>query len=398
MDLNDRQRTACAKHAGAARYAYNWGLARKMAAYAAGEKMPAAIDLHRELNALKRSDLGGMYEVSKCAPPEALRNLDHAYAHFFRRVRLKKAGKLSGRVGFPKFKSKKRGPGGFRLTGRIHVFEKHVQLPRLGVLRLKEASYLPTEKVKILSATVTEGAGRWFVSVQVEMAVPDPTPSDQPIVGGDLGIKALATVSDGETFENPNALQRHLAKVKRLQRTVSRRQQGSRNRRKAARRLARAHRRVANIRRDALHKATTRLAKTKSVIGIEDLHVNGMLQNPRLARAIADVGMGEFRRQLEYKAAWYGCRLVVADRFFPSSKTCSRSGHVKDSLDLNERTFVCDACGFTCDRDLNAALNLEAYARTTVSSTGSDACGEGVRPGFRAVLVKAGTEHLLGLS
>ena len=151
LDLNDRQRTACAKHAGAARFAYNWGLRRKIDAYeeARGEqggsagRSPTAIDLHRELNALKKSELGWMYQVSKCAPQEALRNLDRAFAHFFRRVALKKEGKLQGPVGFPRFKSRKRGLGSFRLTGSIRIFEDSIQLPRLGRLRLKERGYLP---------------------------------------------------------------------------------------------------------------------------------------------------------------------------------------------------------------------------------------------------------------
>lgn len=359
LDLNNVQKTGCAGHAGAARYAYNWGLARKQAAYQAGQKTPSAIDLHKELNQLKKGELSWMYEVSKCAPQEALRNLDKAFDHFFRRVREKKAG----RVGYPRFKSKKYGLGSFRLTGAIRVFERQIQLPRLGKLRLKESGYLPISGVKILSATVSEHAGRWFISVQVEMEMPDPLPSDKPMAGVDVGIKALATISDGAVIPNPHALKCNLRKVKRLQRTVSRRVKGSANRRKAVRKLARAHLRVSNIRQNALHQATTPLAKTKSVLVVEDLNVSGMLKNHQLARAIADVGFGEFRRQLEYKGAWYGCQVMVADRFYPSSKTCSHCGQVKDELALSERVFQCAACGFTLDRDLNAARNLEHWAR-----------------------------------
>ena len=165
LDLSNGQRTACAKHAGAARYAYNWGLARKKEAYRAGLKMPTAIDLHRELNVLKKTELSWMYEASKCAPQESLRNLDEAYVRFFRRVEEKKAGKKV-KVGFPKFKSKKNGLGSFRLTGAIHIFEDTIQLPRLGRMRLKERGYLPVSGVHILSATVSERGRRWFVSVQ----------------------------------------------------------------------------------------------------------------------------------------------------------------------------------------------------------------------------------------
>lgn len=393
LDLNNAQRTKCAQHAGAARYAYNWGLARKKAAYQAKEKTPTAIDLHRELNTRKKIDLAWMYESSKCAPQEALRNLDQAFDNFFRRVQLKKQGKLAGKVGFPKFKSKKRGLGGFRLTGAIRVFEKHVQLPRLGKLKLKERGYLPTSDVKVLSATVSEQAGRWFVSLQVEMDIPDSSLNGKPVAGVDLGIKTLATVSDGTVIPNPRSLSRNLRKLKRLQQAVSRKVKGRANRRKAVKRLARAHQRVANIRKNVLHQATTTLAKTKSVIVIEDLNVSGMLKNHTrsVARAIADVGMGEFRRQLEYKTAWVGSRVVVADRFYPSSKRCSRCQSVREELSLGERMFKCDLCGFECDRDLNAALNLARLAGGSPDTL--NACGESVRPDLRqAVLDEAGTE------
>jgi len=358
LDLNNVQRTACSRHAGAARYAYNWGLSRKLEVHRAGEKAPTAIDLHRELNALKITELSWMYEVSKCAPQEALRDLDKAFAHFFRRVKEKKAGR-NVRIGFPRFKSRKNGLGSFRLTGAIHVFEKSIQLPRLGNLRLKERGYLPVGGAHILSATVSEKAGRWFVSLQVEMDIPDLEATQKPVAGVDLGINRMAQVSDGVYFENPRALKSALTRLKRLQRKVSRRQKGSTNRKKAVRQLAKAHFRVANIRKDALHKATTLLTKTKSAIVLENLNVSGMLKNHHLAQAIADVGMYEFRRQLVYKAEWYGCEVLLADRFYPSTKRCSQCGQVKSTMRLSEREYQCECCGFVIDRDLNAAINLE---------------------------------------
>ena len=182
LDLTDQQRQACVRHAGAARYAYNYGLARKMEAYRSGQKVPAAIDLHRELNELKKGELAWMYEVSKCAPQEALRDLDNAYKNFFRGLGEKKAGRKV-QIGRPRFKSRKKGIGSFRLTGVIRVHEKHIQLPRLGKLRLKEKGYIPTEGVHILSASVSERAGRWFVSVQVEMDIPDPQPVEKETAG-----------------------------------------------------------------------------------------------------------------------------------------------------------------------------------------------------------------------
>jgi putative transposase len=389
LDLNHVQKTACARHAGAARWAYNWGLARKMEAYQNGEKIPTAIDLHRELNVLKKSELAWMYEVSKCAPQEALRNLDQAYAHFFRRVKAKKAGRKI-QAGFPKFKSKKNGLGSFRLTGAIHIFDHAIQLPRLRCLRLKEHGYLPVEGVHILSASVSERAGGWFVSIQVEMEIADPNVTYQPVVGVDLGILALATVSDGTRIENPHALKRDLGKIKRLQRVVSRRQKGSANREKAVRQLARAHLRVANVRKNALHQVTSRLARTKSAVVLEDLHVSGMVKNHHLAQAIADVGFYEFRRQMVYKCQWYGCQVILADPFYPSSKRCLQCGHIKVEMDLSERVYLCDHCGLMIDRDLNAAINLELLA--TGSSPERYACEESVSPGYQAVLVEAGTE------
>jgi putative transposase len=389
LDLNNSQITACRKHAGAARWAYNWGLARKQEAYQATGKSLSAMDLHRALNALKKSDMPWMYEVSKCAPQEALRNLDCAFDRFFERVKLKRAGKLRGKVGFPKYKSKKRGLGSFRLTGSIVVFPDAIQLPRLGRVRLKEHGYLPACGVKVLSATVSEQAGHWHVSVQVECEQMVPANAG-PVIGVDLGVKVLATLSDGTVVPNPRHLKRHLKKIKRLQRAVSHKRKGSQNRKKAVRCLSKLHRRVANQRANTLHQLTSHLAKTKSVIVIEDLNVFGMLKNHHLAQAIGDVGFGEFRRQLTYKAAWYGCQVVLADRWEPSSKTCSGCGWVDKGLALSDRTFYCQnpkvPCGLVIDRDLNAAINLAQLAGS--SSESQNACGEGSAGRSREAVVE----------
>jgi putative transposase len=343
LALNNQQITACKRHAGAARWAYNWGLTRKQDDYRKTGTTPSAMELHRELNELKPTSVPWMYEVSKCAPQEALRNLDNAFAHFFRRTHLKKQGQLRGNVGYPQRKTKKHGLGSFRLTGSIVVFPNAIQLPRLGRLRLKEQDYLPTN-AKILSATVTEKAGHCCVSVLVEHehkhehVKPD---NVGPIVGVDLGIKTLATLSDGTKLPNPRHLKQRLRKIKRCQRAISRKRKGSHNRSKAVQRLADLHRRVANHRANTLHQFTTHLTKTKSVVVIEDLNVVGLLKNYHLAQAIADVGFAEFRRQLTYKAAWYGCEVIVASRWEPSSKSCSACGWVKAQLPLAQRVFHC---------------------------------------------------------
>jgi putative transposase len=393
LDLNNAQVTACKRHAGAARSAYNWGLARKQDAYKATGTSPSALDLHRELNALKQSELRWMYDVSKCAPQEALRHLDTAFAHFFRRCKLKQDGKLTGKLGYPHCKMKKQGLGSFRLTGSIVIIANAIQLPRLGRLRLKEYGYLPvtgTAGVKVLSATVSEQAGHWYVSIQVEQEQTVPA-NRGPVVGVDLGVKSLATLSDGTVIPNTKPLKRRLKQLKRLHRAVSRKQKGSKNRKKAVRKLARQYRKVANHRANTLHQVTTQLAKTKSVIVIEDLYVAGMLKNHHLAQAIADVGFAEFRRHLTYKAAWYGSRVVVVSRWEPSSKTCSSCDWVDDDLALSDRVFVCrnpqpPECGLVLDRDLNAAINLSKLAGS--SSESRNACGGGSAGQGREALVK----------
>ena len=397
LDLNNEQRTACLKHAGASRFAYNWGLARSIAVYRETAKRPTAIDLHRELNALKKTDYPWMYEVSKCAPQEALRDLDKAYKNFFRRVELKKQGKWKGKLGFPVFKKKSKGIGSFRLTGSIKVFADAVQLPRLGRLRLHEHDFIPTD-AKILSATISEEAGRWFVSIQVEEEADTPAPSATSAIGVDLGIKTLATLSDGTQFSNPRALKQAQKRLCRLERQKSRRKLGSKNRKKTCRKLAKQHARVARIRKDAAHKLTSSLVKNHAFIALEDLHVSGMLKNHKLAQAVSDSNFGEIRRQLVYKAERSGTHLVLVDRFYPSSKTCSACGWQDGEQTLADRIFVCHEYGLVLDRDLNAASNLLNEAlRTTGSSSGSDACGQGssgrLNGAGETALVEAGTNH-----
>ena len=402
LDLNDEQRTSCLKHAGAARFAYNWGLARSIEVYRATGKRPNAIALHKELNALKKTDFPWMYEMSKCAPQEALRDLDTAYKNFFGRVELKKQGKWKGKLGFPTFKKKSKGIGSFRLTGSIKVFEKSVQLPRLGIVRLHEKSYIPTD-AKILSATVSEQAGRWFVSIQVEEEQEKPVPTDTTAIGVDLGIKMLATCSDGKSFANPRALKHAQKRLRRLERQKSRRKKGGKNRKKTCRKLAKQHARVANMRKDAAHKLTTYLCKNHALVGIEDLHVAGMLKNHKLAQAVSDSNFGEIRRQLDYKAAWHGVCLVTVARFYPSSKTCSACGWVDEDQGLGDRTFICHECGLMLDRDLNAAINiLNEALRTTGSFSGSDAYGQGssglVSRSGETALEEVGTNLHVGMS
>jgi putative transposase len=284
-----------------------------------------------------------LYEVGKCCGQEALCDLDRAFDNFFKK-----------RSRYPRFKSRKRSTPSFRLTGSIHIAGRYVQLPRLGTLKLKEASQV---QGRILSATVRERAGKWFVSLRVEQERA-PVENQGPAVGIDLGINRLATLSDGTAFVGPKALKNRLSQLRRLSRKLARRQRDSQRRQRLKQRLARLHYRIACIRSDALHKLTTYLTRTYSVIGLEDLNVAGMLHNHCLAQAIAECGFAELRQQLSYKCLWYGSELVIHDRFFASSKTCSRCGAVKEELPLSERTYRCESCGLVLDRDVNAARNL----------------------------------------
>ena len=295
------QRAALANHAGAARWAWNWGLSVRRKAWQRRHQTLGAVALHRLLNRLKRTPrYGWLYEVSKCAPQEALRDLDRAWANWWR------GRKAGGRrkVGVPRCKKRGRCAERFRLTGTIRVEPGVVALPRIGRVKTKEA----TGKFggRVLSATCRREADRWYVALAVAVQRPDPAPVVGPVVGVDRGIARFAVCSDGTTIHSPRALERSLRKLRRRGRAVSRKQPGSRNRRKAALALARCHRRIRNQRADALHKATTALARAKSVLVVEDLHVAGLVRNRRLARAIADQGWAAFHRQLAYKTAWYG--------------------------------------------------------------------------------------------
>lgn len=387
LDPTHKQVKQLLRHAGCARWAYNWGLRRKIEAYKTTGKSPSAIDLHRELNVLKKKPVedGGvpwMYESSKCAPQEALRNLDSAYKSFFRRC--KSGAKQNG---FPRFKSRKSGIGSFRLTGTIRASATHVQLPVLGELRLKEQGYLSVENVKVLAATVSEQAGRWFVSLQVEQEITDPLPKVPHVVGVDVGIKSLAITSDGEVFDNPKALAKAQKTLRVRQKAVSRKVKGSQNRRKAVARVASVLRRVANIRRNAIHQLTSSITKSASIIVIEDLNVSGMFKNHKLARSLSDASLSKVHRQLEYKSKWYGVELLKADRFYSSSKLCSQCGKKKESLSLSERMYQCE-CGLVMDRDLNAAINLKSLAG---SSPVSACC-----PGSAGRSCKTSTKLLVG--
>jgi putative transposase len=317
-----------------------------------------AIDLHKRLVAEVKKENPWYYQVSKCAPQQALRNLERAVKRW-----------RQGLSQFPRFK-RKGVRDSFYLEGNIRIFGNRIKVPIFGWLRCAELLPATTPKNVVIGLR----AGHWYISFKYEAPTLQVEKTGDA-VGVDLGIHHLATCSDGSVFENPKPYRKAKRRLVRLQRRVSRKQKGSANRKKAVAQLARAHKRVADIRQDSLHKLTSYLAKKYRVVVIEDLQVKNLLKNRKLAGALSDCGFYEFRRQLEYKGQLYGCQLVVADRFYPSSQLCSRCGH-RQKIPLHQRVFRCERCGLELNRDLNAAINLVKWYRTTPSSGGSYACGD----------------------
>jgi len=290
---------------------------------------------------------------------------------------------FAGRARYPQFR-KKGVHDRFTLTNdQFDIDGCRIRIPNLGWVRMRETLRFTG---KILSATISRVADRWFVSIVVDTEDLShlPKTENQGAVGVDLGVSSLATLSTGESIPGPKPHKALLGRLRRLSRSLSRKAKGSANRRKAKAKLAKLHARIANIRSDALHKLTSDLTRRFHTIGIENLSVRGMVRNRHLARSIADMGFFEFRRQLEYKAAMRGGQIVVADRFYASSKTCSACGKKLDELPLSVREWACPSCGVVHDRDVNAAINLKNMA---VSSTVS-ACGEAGSGSGRKARVK----------
>ncbi|WP_328688145.1 IS607 family element RNA-guided endonuclease TnpB [Streptomyces phaeochromogenes] len=407
LDPNAAQESALRSHCGAARAAYNWAVGWVEASWwqhkaeetygvfeaELTEWRPWSLpSLRKAFNAAKHTDArfaAWWEENSKEAYSTGLANAAAAFDNYSKSKRGQRKGK---RVGAPRFKSKRKTRLACRFTtGTIRVESggRHVTLPRLGTIRTHEPTVKLLARVKdgrarILSATVRHERGRWFVSFQAEVkrdlervARPDTA------VGIDLGVKTLAVTADstGEirTVANPGHYDAARKQLRRASRTVSRRQGPDRRTgRKPSKRWEKAnaarnrvHHRVANLRENALHNLTTSVAAEYGTVVVEDLNVAGMLRNRRLARRIADAGFGEIRRQLDYKTRQrHATRLAVADRWYPSSKTCSGCGAVKAKLPLHIRTYACDACSLVIDRDDNAALNLAALAAACSTGTG----------------------------
>jgi putative transposase len=398
LDPTPRQQGALASHCGAARFAYNWGLTlvkqclEQRAAGLAVEVPWTLPSLRWAWNRAKHQAAPWWPQNSKEAYSSGLDALARALKNWSDSTHGKRKGP---QVGFPRFKGKRRSRLACRFTTggiRVEPDRQHVVLPRIGRIKTHEstrklARRLEAGTARILNATIAKTADRWYISftVEVHRAMPSTASTTQRhggTVGVDVGIRHLAVLSTGETIANPHPLDHAQRRLRQLNRQLARRR-GPRAPDGARRvpstgwwqtqkRLARVHARIVRIRRDGLHRLTTRLATSHDTIVVERLNVAGMMRNHRLSRVIADAAFGELRRQLTYKTTWYGSVLISADRWYPSSKTCSACGVAKTKLPLSERVFACETCGLVIDRDLNAARNLAALVNDMVAGSGPE--------------------------
>ena len=406
LNPNNQQATYFAKAAGTARFAYNWALAEWQTQYAAWkddntQPKPSQFSLRKQLNAIKRDQFPWMLDVTKNAPQMAIIQLGAGFKNFF-----------AGRAKYPQLKKKGKSRDSFTLTNDQFAIDacpfgklraSRIRIPNLGLVRMRETLRFSG---KILSATISRTADQWFASITVDTSATLSASTDsnhlppaknqggalslsKGVVGVDLGVSALATLSTGEVVAGAKPHKALLSRLQRLSRSLSRKVKGSANRAKAKAKLAKLHARIANIRKDTLHQLTTDLTRRFSLIGIEDLNVSGMVKNRHLSRAISDMGFFEFRRQLGYKAAMRSGVVVAANRFFASSKTCSVCGEKVEKLPLSVRQWDCPCCGASHDRDVNAAINLANYAVSyTVSACGGDGAGVRCKPKAKPASVK----------
>ena len=358
------QQQVLARTFGCVRVVWNRTLAERHRLYHAEGKSLSYAASDAALTAMKKDpDLAFLSEVSSVPLQQALRHQHKAFSAFFAR-----------RARYPRFKSRRSRQSAHYTRSAFTMRGGELQLAKTSA-PLRFVWSWPDVNVTSLNPAMAivsrEPDDRWYVTFTIDTADPDLLPEAGNAVGVDLGVKDFAVTSDGERITNPRHLERKARNLARYQRRLARRQRGSANRAKAKAKVARAHRKVRNARRDFLHRASTRLVRSADTIVIEDLAVKNMIRNRHLARVISDCGWGEFRRQLEYKCERAGRELIVIDRWYPSSKTCSACGHLLAELSLSTRHWTCPSCGSRHDRDINAAKNILA-AGLAVSACGAD--------------------------
>jgi putative transposase len=364
-----KQEAELAEIFGCVRFVYNWGLKQRTDAYAKGEKTNYALN-SREHTKLK-NQTPWMNEISSVPQQQALRHLQTAFGNFFAK-----------RSRYPTFKKKDGNQSATYTKNGFKQYGDTIHVSKIGVLKIKWSKDIP-ENISSLTLS-KDKAGRYFVSVKYQEAKKKLRKTGNN-VGIDLGITALATLSDSTTIPNPRYTSKYSSLLTRAQRQLSRKANGSKRREKARLRVAKIQAKIADCRLDNLHKATTHIVRTYDTICIEDLSPRNMMGNHCLAKAIGDCSFSEFRRQLEYKSLWYGKTVIAIDQWFPSSKRCHDCGFIIDSLPLDVREWPCPKCGISKNRDLNAAKNILS------AGLADSARGGSIRP--KRTSVRRGNSH-----
>lgn len=369
---NNKQKSLLFQSANISRWAYNWTLNKQQENYKNSGKFLQDSIIRKELTQLKKTEeYKWLNEVSAQIPKQAVKDCCKAYKNFFK-----------GQNKFPKFKSKKKSkPSFYNDNFALEVKEKYVLIEKVGWIKLAEFNRIPFNKEqKYMNPRITYDGLNWWISVGIEENdITNNKPITEPI-GIDLGIKDLAIISNGQVFKNINKtkeLRRLNKKLKRLQRQVSRKYQNNKKKEgelrykktcniiKNENEIRKVYKKISDIHSNYNHQITTSLVKANPMyIVIEDLNIRGMMKNKHLSKTVAQQCFYEFRRQLEYKCSWNNVRLIIANRWFPSSKTCSECGCIKSDLKLSDRTFICEDCGCVLDRDLNASINLKNYGKS----------------------------------